>query len=241
MRKSISALAIGMALLTGTALVAGCGGGGSDSTTSGGDVGASRTETEGGKGEAPAGPGGSASTGEAGGGESTDGSADAGSGKSSSDAEVGGGGGERPPNAGGSPGGDAPSTAGGGAPTPKAQSSFAAEANAVCQKQRRRTRARVSVLFKGGQGKDRRSQQETLRRLVTDAIVPGLEAEITGLRKLEPPPGDAGKVETLFEALEAVVAEAHKDPTAFLGDPAAFERPRKLAHESGIDACGTLS
>ena len=234
MRKTSSALAVAMMVFAGGVLVAGCGGG---SSTSGGDV-ASGTEAEGGKEKAPAGPGGSASTEEAtGGGESTDGS-----GKSSSHAEMGGGSGsEQTPNAGRPSGGGESSTAEGRAPMSGARTDFVAEASSVCRKRRRRMRAQVSSIYTHAQGKDPKSQQAALHRLATDAIAPGVEAEVEELRKLEAPKGDKGKVKALLAALEAVAAEARRDPTAFLGDPAAFDEPRKLAHKSGIDACGTLS
>lgn len=231
MKGSIAAFAACL-LLIGAAL-AGCG---DDSTDNGGDV-ASSAGAEAGDGEAPPGANGPTGSDEGGG----DGEASRGGG-STDGSESSGGGGE-PPSGSGSPGGGkASSGAGGGGPPasgPKAD--FVAEANALCSKQRRQIKAEVNDIFQRAKGTGTQSQQTALRNLVTSAIVPGLEAEANGLRELDPPPGDEADIEALAAAIDAVVAEAQADPTAFLANSTAFNETRKLAREYGIGPCGTLS
>lgn len=244
MREMISVLAVGMALLAGSALVAGCGGG--DSTTNGGDEIASKgAGTEGTEGEAPASPSGPTNGGEAGGGESSGGGSAKGGESSGGGEAAGDKGGESSPNGGGSAGGSESSGAGKAgreAPASTPKSDFAAEASALCKKQRRRMKARVNAIFNRSREKGSEAQQAAaLRKLVTEAIAPGMEREVEGLQGLDAPKGSEGKVEELIDALEAIVAEAREDPKAFLGNPAAFDGSGKLAREAGISVCGTLS
>jgi len=131
--------------------------------------------------------------------------------------------------------------AGGSKPTSEPESGFVAEANALCRKQKRQIKVRADAIVQSATGKGEQMRQAALRRLILAAIVPGLEAEAEQLKALQAPPGDEEGVEGVVAAIESVLAEARKDPTAFLGNAGAFDEPHRLAREYGIGACGTPS
>ena len=127
------------------------------------------------------------------------------------------------------------------APKPLTKAEFAAKANALCSKQKRRIQAKLRKVFKSAQAEGSRKQgpqQAAIRELVEEGIAPAMEAEVDGLRALGAPRGDTGSVEAIVDAIELLVAEARRDPEAFAGNSTAFEKARKLAAAYGIDACG---
>jgi hypothetical protein len=232
MKAPISALAAVLLLLVFWAT--GCGGGGGSSTTTGEAVaGAAGKEGEAtSTGKSP-GAGESGSGSEAGAGQPGAGGA-SGSGTRS-------GGGES--EGGGAPSGAGESPAGATAPKAASKSDFVVKANALCVKRREQVQAAVAAIFKGIEGKESESsRQSAVRKLVDRAVAPKLEAEAEELRALEPPRGDAGKVEAIAAAIEAGVAEAREDPQAFIGGGSSpLTKPQRLARRYGIGACGRVS
>ncbi len=218
------------------ALAAGCGGGGDNgSTAATGNETTAGTGAGGKEGESLS-AGGSPSADESGsGGESSSGGAGG---------ESGNGGGSGSESRGGESPGAAESP---GAPAPKAESTsaeskadFIVKTNALCAKRLQQIQTDVREIFESAKGEG--SQQAALLKLVDDAIAPGLEAEADELGALEPPQGDAGKIEEIVAAIEAAVAEARKDPQAFLtNSTAALAKPQQLARAYGIGSCGRAS
>ncbi len=73
-------------------------------------------------------------------------------------------------------------------------------------------------------------------------MVPHREAAIDRVRALGAPPGDAERVDAIFDAVEAALHKAEKDPKAFREAQLQFKYPFKeaqmLAKAYGIAACG---
>ena len=242
MRRSISALAVGMMLLVGGVLVAGCGGGGS---TTNGEV-AATAGAGAGENEAPPGPKGSAGAGgsEGGeaspkGGESRGGGPEAGesSGGEPSETESGG----------GSPGGSGSSGEGQSSGEEQAsgpKAAFVAKANALCAKQTKKIQAGLRGIFESAQAKSSKptpqAQLAIVQRMVK-VVAPGMEAEADRLRSLEAPPGDKAKIAALADAIDGGAAKAREEPQVILANTNVFAQAQSAARQYGINACAQPS
>lgn len=133
--------------------------------------------------------------------------------------------------------GESQSTGESAQPISEAQAEFVAKANAVCTKQQQLLQAKLRQAFKSGPG----SQHAALLRLTEDAIGPAMEAEAEELRALGAPRGDEEQVEAIAAALEALGAEARKNPTRLVAGSGPFEKEQKLAQGYGIGACGRVA
>lgn len=122
---------------------------------------------------------------------------------------------------------------------PKSKAEFVATANALCEKQRKQSQAKLSEIFKGSQGAEQPSSQQTgMRRIADEAVAPAMEAEAEGLRTLGAPAGDEKQVEAIVAALDQVAAEAREDPKAFVMNPNAMKKAETIARTYGLGACG---
>ena len=130
-------------------------------------------------------------------------------------------------------------------PTSESKAEYTAKANALCKKRKRQIQADLMRIFKEVQEEEgsqsQQQQQAGLRKLVEDAVAPGLEAEAEELRELGAPQGDEAQVEEVLAAIEALVAEMRETPQAFATNPAAFEKAQRPARKYGIGACGSVS
>ena len=130
-------------------------------------------------------------------------------------------------------------------PTSESKAEYTAKANALCKKRKRQIQADLMRIFKEVQEEEgsqsQQQQQAGLRKLVEEAVAPGLEAEAEELRELGAPDGDEAQVEEVLAAIEALVAEMRETPQAFATNPAAFEKAQRPARKYGIGACGSVS
>lgn len=122
-------------------------------------------------------------------------------------------------------------------PTPESKEDYVAKANALCSKRRKQIQAELSEFFQEAQG-DEAQRRAVLRGLVEETVAPGLKAEAEELRRLGAPQEDVGEVEAVIAAIEAVAAEARKDPETFAENPAALNEAQRLARSYGIGQCG---
>ena len=125
---------------------------------------------------------------------------------------------------------------------PKSKAEFVAMANALCEKQRKQSQAKLSEIFKGSQETEQpSSQQAGMRQIADEAVAPAMEAEAEELRALGAPSGDEEQVEAIATALESVAAEAREDPKAFVMNPNAMKKSEAAADAYGIGACGRVN
>lgn len=141
----------------------------------------------------------------------------------------------------GSGGDDASATSGTGGSTSNAASSeggtkaeFIKQANAACT-------ARAAFIKKKGERVfneyGQRGEGKIFGKvLVNDVIVPAFEGEISDLRTLEPPAGDAAEIEAILTEIESIVQQVQTDASAKSFYP--YKKAEALTAKYGIDACG---
>lgn len=237
MTRSIAVLAACL-LLSGLA-VAGCGGG--DSTTGGDGEVASNAGADGQESESPSGIDGPSGSGKPDGG----GNSEEGGGGSSDRAEPFGDGGSQPPssaggsgNGGGSQSSDGASDGGGDAEAPisKAKARFVAKANKLCDQRRQEMQTKVRKILEGAQKSG--SQQAALQRIVSMAIIPGMEREADELRGLKAPPGDKKEIESITTSIDSTIEGFRENLNIVLESENVFEDSQKAARAYGIAKCG---
>lgn len=113
---------------------------------------------------------------------------------------------------------------------PKAE--FLREGNGVCRKVVAKIQ-RDSKKVLRELGPDR---EKFLDEAVNDVLLPNLEAEVRGLRRLEPPPGDEQQVQQVIVAIEDVITGLETNPNQ--DDYYPYEEAEKLADRYGLNACG---
>lgn len=127
---------------------------------------------------------------------------------------------------------------GGEAPAPPAtKAEFIKKADALCVETGKELRAQATAFFEGTKGVDRASPEE-LEGLTNEVVVPGLQAQISELRGLGPPPAGAAEMETLLLAMETEIEHVGDNATEVLvaGNP--YTESEKLAKNYGLKVCG---
>lgn len=135
----------------------------------------------------------------------------------------------------------APANGGEEEPSSGSKEAFVAKANALCEKRRKEIQKEAARVFSSAQKGNAKELKSALSRLIDEAVVPGLEAEVKDLGSLSAPKGDEGQVGAIVAGIEAMIAEARRESKAFLNTPAGGREANKLAREYGIPACGTIS
>jgi hypothetical protein len=117
-----------------------------------------------------------------------------------------------------------------------AKAVFIKKANDACRqtsKTIRRATKSVAVEQVGEESTD-----ALARDIVSLAIVPGLEAQVTGIEDAKPPPGEARDVKAVLAAIQATIADASRDPVAFVRQGDSFAASSAAAAKYGFTACG---
>lgn len=130
---------------------------------------------------------------------------------------------------------DGTSTAPGDVAEQSAKTLFIRSANEACRKDARKIRAKAQGITAQASGD---SQEALAGVVIRRAIAPGLEAQVAAVRALEPPPGEAEKVNEVLTAIQATVADARRDPAAFVRQGDSFTDSSSAAAQYGLTACG---
>jgi hypothetical protein len=118
---------------------------------------------------------------------------------------------------------------------------FIEEANEICENGASQISIQSKPIFrKYGNVKGKAAQEAGYVELIEEVIVPAVEKEIEEIRALGLPAGDEQELEAIFAAMEEVLNQAQKDPTAF-NDRVPFEKSERLAVEYGLGSCGGLT
>lgn len=111
---------------------------------------------------------------------------------------------------------------------------FLAKANAICDA----GNAQLQVDFEAlGTNKPTQTQ---LKQVVTDKLVPSVEAQIDAIRALGAPAGDEDQVRAILDAADAGIAKVKADPALIASnsnqDP--LKESNELANAYGLTSCG---
>jgi hypothetical protein len=131
--------------------------------------------------------------------------------------------------------GDGNTNSASGAPEVSAKALFIKAANKACREDARMIQKNAQRITTQADGE---SSSALARVVIGRAIAPGLEAQAEALRALEPPPGEAQKVEEVLTAIQATVADARQDPAAFVQQGGSFAGSSSAAAKYGLTACG---
>jgi len=128
---------------------------------------------------------------------------------------------------------------GGGGSIAKAE--FVKQANSLCVKTQKEMQKNFEAALKElTSSKSEGSPQVLVEKVVEKSVVPGFEAEISGIEALGSPSGDEAQVEATLDKMQGVIDEAQSEPKKFLRSAAkSYEASQKAATEAGIPACGT--
>lgn len=124
---------------------------------------------------------------------------------------------------------------GGGGQGPPSKAEFVVQANAVCRHAIAEQRALAPPELKTLPPANRSSYVEPI-------LVKSIEAELRGLKTLEPPPADRKEIKLILGGIEKGIEDAKLDPLDPLvkaTDP--FARPNRLARQFGLRACAESS
>lgn len=122
-------------------------------------------------------------------------------------------------------------------PPPYPRSRYVERVNAACAQLARRTRTLAERSL--GAGPPSRGEARAYERRAM-ALQRG---ELTRLRALPRPPGDAGRISAIYDAWEAALRDLARLPPDRPGGrvPASVERFRRLAGAYGLRACAGVS
>lgn len=221
------------------------GGGGSAGSASAGKGGTKESaEVEGGSGEG--GGGGSAGSSAGGGGSAGEGGGGgSGSGKSGGSGKNGGGKGgksglgegkssskHKKPHKAGTPTSGEPAAGG------NTTAQFISEADKVCGESRAKMNREVQPYLQGEGGIKEFAKEAPA--MAKEVLIPGLEAEIGGLRALSTPASASEVAAAVIGGLQGMVSEAKAEPVAFLLGAKAATKSEEVAKSNGFNSCGPL-
>lgn len=87
--------------------------------------------------------------------------------------------------------------------------------------------------------KQSRSSAKQEQKYAIEVFVPNLEGQLATLRKLQAAKGDEARVNGVWDAAAAGLAELRADPASFGGTlPAGFRKANQLATAYGFKVCG---
>ncbi|HTU13747.1 MAG TPA: hypothetical protein VMF31_00995 [Solirubrobacterales bacterium] len=109
---------------------------------------------------------------------------------------------------------------------------YIAQADAICTEADKENDAAVKTAF----GNEQPTKEE-VTSFVSEEIVPTLETQLSDLRELTPPEGDADTVNGIYDRLDTAIAEVKEDPESSLNkDP--FVDIYADAKAYGFRSCG---
>lgn len=116
---------------------------------------------------------------------------------------------------------------------PLSKADYIAKGDAICKKESAKSDAAAEKLTEQSSAADFAEFKKVL--------VPALEAQVSGLRDLEPPEADADKLNAIYDQVADVTkkikaAEPANFPTLFEADP--FGKPNAEATAYGFKVCG---
>ena len=115
------------------------------------------------------------------------------------------------------------------------RASYIEEADTTCAEQNRRLQRKIVAYMRRNAGID---PVKLDAAMVDKVFAPDFEFEIRSIRAIVLPPQDASRIARLLNAMLAVVAEAEKDPAAFVRTDGAFAKPEAMATAYGFASCG---
>jgi hypothetical protein len=114
--------------------------------------------------------------------------------------------------------------------------SYIAQADAICQAGDTAISTASATAPKNPDGSVN-TDDPTFQTIVTSAVVPALEGELTALRALPAPAGDEETVAGIYDQLAAGIEKVKADPGA-LTDDATFAEANAAASAYGFKVCG---
>lgn len=111
---------------------------------------------------------------------------------------------------------------------------FVTQADQICKQGDAAINKEAAEVFNQGQ-----PSQDDQVAFVTDTVVPETQAQIDGIRELNPPEGDEEQVAEILDSADNGIEEIRSDPGAALqeGDNPLAEASG-LAREYGLKVCG---
>ena len=117
-----------------------------------------------------------------------------------------------------------------------AKAVFIRKSNEACGQTSKTIRRAINSVTVAQEGRE--STDALARDIVMLAIVPGLEAQITGIRDAKPPPEEVRDVKAVLAAIQTTIADASRDPVAFVRQGDSFAASSATAAKYGFTACG---
>jgi hypothetical protein len=109
------------------------------------------------------------------------------------------------------------------------------QANQICAEGDREAEAKAETFFAGA-SESKPPSEEQIAKFTREVAVPGIQAQIDGIRALGAPEGDEDEVEAFLDAGQEGVDAAKEDPAALEGG--ALDEATTLARQYGLEACG---
>ena len=116
------------------------------------------------------------------------------------------------------------------------KSEWIAQADQICASRDEEIDAQADTFFSGA-SESKQPSQAQIEKFTREVAIPGIQAQVDGLRELGAPEGDEEKVEAIIDAAQKGVDEAEQDPNALQGG--ALDEATTLAKEYGLEACGS--
>jgi hypothetical protein len=114
---------------------------------------------------------------------------------------------------------------------------FIAEADRICAAGDKEIDADAGAIL-GAEARDERPSPAQVKRIVDEAIAPGVQSQVDDIRALTPPEGDADQIAAFLEAAEAGVAALRDDPERLITDDDPLAEASRLAADYGLEVCG---
>ncbi len=113
---------------------------------------------------------------------------------------------------------------------------FISRADAICAKANKKDNAAGDRFFKNNPNPTDAQHVQFLNQ----HVIPGIQAEIDGVRALSPPSGDEEEVKAILDAAQQGLDEARQNPLVLTQEqgPPAFAKADKLAAAYGLKVCG---
>jgi hypothetical protein len=117
---------------------------------------------------------------------------------------------------------------------------FVKQGNAICAAGNKKMEAQFETFAKEHDlSEDKPPSDAQFAELADDVLVPGVTAQVEGLRELPAPSGEEDQVDEILSAAEGAIEETEDDPSAMADDKRdPFAQANKLANAYGLTSCG---
>jgi hypothetical protein len=111
---------------------------------------------------------------------------------------------------------------------------FLKKGNAICRAGSHKIDVAGKKIFTQG-----KPSAAKLNEFATKTLIPGVQAQVSGIKNLTPPKGDEAKVKAITDSAQQALDKGKANPALLVSDKTdPFAKTNKMATAYGLKACG---